>query len=259
MNPDQASCAFLLVASLIPCVWTIVALRQSPYTPWQSFWYFINVLVARLLWRAHVPRHLPVARDQGAIIVANHRSSIDPWFIQLAAGRVVHWMVAKEYFDIPLVGLLLRITQAIPTRRAGQDTAATRAAIRYASEGHLVGILPEGRINVTGQLLLPGRPGAAMIALAARVPVIPCYIEGSPYRGTAWSPFVTPAHVRVVVGPRIDLEKKSNRRQRDPQVAGKLTLRLMKEIARLAGREDFEPQLAGRRWLPGKDKQGDID
>ena len=252
MNPDQASFAFLLVASLVPCLWAVYALWKSPYTPWQSIWYLVNVLVVRLLWRGHVPRSLPVPVGQGAVIVANHRSSIDPWFIQLAAGRVVHWMVAKEYFDIPLVGFLLRITQAIPTRRGGQDTAATRAAMRYASEGELVGILPEGRINVTDQLLLPGRPGAAMIALATGVPVIPCHIEGSPYRGTAWSPFLTPAHVHVAIGPPIDLEEFQGR-PRDPQVAGELTLHLMNEIARLAGREDFEPRLAGRRWMPSKD------
>ena len=29
---------------------------------------------------------------------------------------------------------------------------------------------------------------------------------------------------------------------------------LLKEIARLAGREDFEPQLAGRRWKPGSEE-----
>jgi 1-acyl-sn-glycerol-3-phosphate acyltransferase len=253
MNPNQASLVFLLAAALAPWGWAIWALRRSPYTPWQSFWYFINVLYARLLWRAEVPRNLPVGSEQGAIIVANHRSSIDPWFVQLAAGRVVHWMVAKEYFDVPLVGTLLRVTEAIPTRRGGQDTAATRAAIRYASSGQLVGILPEGRINVTDQLLLPGRPGAAMIALATRVPLIPCYIHGSPFRGTVWSPFVTPAHVRVAFGPPIDLDKFRGE-GRDPRIAAEVTLHLLKEIARLAGRDDFQPQLAGRRWLPGKEK-----
>ena len=31
---------------------------------------------------------------------------------------------------------------------------------------------------------MPGRPGAALIALKARVPVVPCYIHDAPYDGT---------------------------------------------------------------------------
>jgi 1-acyl-sn-glycerol-3-phosphate acyltransferase len=248
MNSDQASITFLLATCLLPCLWAAVSLWRSPYTPWQSLWYFANVLLTRLVWRAEVPRDFPVARGQGAIVVANHRSSVDPCFVQLAAGRVVHWMVAKEYFSIPFVGLFLRTTQAIPTRRAGQDTAATRAAIRYAAQGQVVGILPEGRINVTDQLLLPARPGAAMIALAARVPVIPCYIAGSPYRGSPWSPLWTSARVRLVFGSPIYLDRFTGR-EREPQLIQQLTLRFLTEIARLAGQPDFQPKLAGRKWL----------
>jgi 1-acyl-sn-glycerol-3-phosphate acyltransferase len=161
---------------------------------------------------------------------------------------VVHWMIAREYFDIPLVGPVLRTTQAIPTRRTGHDTAATRAAIRYASRGDLVGMMPEGRLNVTDRLLLPARPGAAMVALTARVPVVPCYIAGAPGRGSPWRPLWTPARVRVVFGSPMDLTEYHGRGQ-EPGILQELTLRMMKEIARLAGDEIFQPQLAGRRWL----------
>lgn len=249
MSPDLASTIFLVVVALLPCVWALVALWQSVYTPWQSLWFFGNVLLARILWRAEVPNRLPIPPNQGAVIVANHRSSVDPFFVQLAARRVVHWMVAKEYFQIPFIGLFLRTTQAIPTRRAGQDTAATRAAIRYAARGDVVGLMPEGRINVTDQLLLPARPGAAMIALTAQVPIIPCYIHGSPYRGSPWSPLCTAARVRVVFGKPIDVRELS-RVERDDQVVQQLTIRFMTEIARLAGDATFQPRLAGRRWLP---------
>ena len=234
--------------SLIPCAWVLAALKRSPYTPWQSLWYFVNVVWTRVLWRVEVPGQLPVPAGQGAVIVANHRSSVDPCFIQLAAGRVVHWMIAREYFEIPLVGLFLRTTQAIPTRRTGHDTAATRAAIRYASRGDLVGMMPEGRLNVTDHLLLPARPGAAMVALTARVPIVPCFIDGAPGGGSPWTPLWRPARVRVVFGSPMDLTAYHDRGH-EPGVLGELTLQLMKEIARLAGNESFQPRLAGRRWL----------
>ena len=90
---------------------------------------------------------LPIPMDQGAIIVSNHRAGVDPLFIAMTTPRPVHWMVAREYCELWTVGWGFRILQAIPTNRAGIDTASTRMAIRLAQQGELVGVLPEGRIN----------------------------------------------------------------------------------------------------------------
>src|SRR5262249_58010729 len=80
------------------------------------------------------------------------------------------------------------------------DTAATKAAIRLAARGELIGMLPEGRINMSEELLLPARPGAALVAIKARVPIVPCYIRGAPYRRYPWSPLLMPACVEVRFG-----------------------------------------------------------
>ena len=125
----------------------------------------VNYLITRLLWGTRIEGTLQVSPGQGAIIVANHRSSIDPSFVQICVRRVVYWMVAREYCEAPIIGGLLRAFQVIPVGRGGIDTAATKLAIRRAQEGGLVGMFPEGRINETEQLLLPGRPGAALVAL----------------------------------------------------------------------------------------------
>ncbi len=156
-------------------------------------------------------------------------------------------MVASEYWKFPVMGLVFRTLQAIPVGRRGVDTAATKAAIRLAGEGRLVGIFPEGRINMTDALLLPCRPGVALVALKARVPIVPVYIAGAPYNGSALGSFFMPAKVRVTIGQPIDLRPYFDR-QRDKEVLAEITRRLLKEIARLAGQENFEPQLAGKKW-----------
>src|SRR5262249_37301283 len=148
---------------------------------------------------------MPIGQDQGAIIVANHRSGFDPMFLQLAAPRLVHWMVAGEFIVNWWLALFFRTLKSIPAGRRGVDTAAVKRAIRLAESGKLVGIMPEGRINETSEVLLPGRPGAALVALRARVPVIPCYIEGAPYNGKLIGPLFMKARVRVTVGDVIDL------------------------------------------------------
>ena len=180
------------------------------------------------------------------MIVCNHRSSIDPAFIQLAIGqRVVHWMVAREYCDHPAFGWFLRAAEAIPVGRGGIDTAATKMAIRLCQEGELVGLFPEGRINGGVEPLLPGRPGAALIALKAQVPVVPCFIQGAPYHGVVLDPLITPAKVRLTIGEPIDLSAHYGR-EGDREDLEEATLRLLREMARLAGRPDFQPSLAGR-------------
>jgi 1-acyl-sn-glycerol-3-phosphate acyltransferase len=225
--------------------------KRSPLTLGQTLLWSANYLIAKLLWDTQVEGALP--RRGGAIIVANHRSSVDPSFIQIAIRRVVYWMVAREYCETPGLGFVLRTFQVIPVGRGGVDTAATKLAIRLAHEGGLVGMFPEGRINETRDpILLPGRPGVALVALKARVPIIPIWITGSPYDGTPIGPLKMRAHVRVKIGATIDVSPYFGR-EKEEGVTQEITLRVLKELARLAGRPDFEPQLAGRRWKTGEE------
>ena len=219
--------------------------RRLALTLAQSFWYGVNCVICRILWRARVNMALPVAAGQGAILVCNHRSPVDPCFIEITTNRAVHWMVAKEYCTQPALAWFMRMAEVIPTRRGGVDTQATKMAIRYAQNGEMVGILLEGRINTTGRLLLPGRPGAAMIALKARVKVVPCYIQGSPYDGTTLGCMLMPAKVNVRIGRPIDLSEFCGR-EGDRAVVEQLTKRFLTVIAERAGQPDFAPELAGR-------------
>ncbi len=230
--------------------WAAVRFRRSPFTPVQTVVYALMYLIVRVLWRARIVGRLAVPPGQGAVVVCNHLGPLDSFSIALSADRLVHWMVAREYCEHPAFGWFLRICGVIPVGRAGIDTAATKQAIRYAREGELVGLFPEGRINTTDELLASGRPGAAMIALKARVPVVPCYITGSPYDGTVWRALFMPAKIRLKVGRPMDLSE-FHGRDNEREVLEDLTKRFLVEIAGLAGCPDFQPKLAGRFYKPG--------
>jgi 1-acyl-sn-glycerol-3-phosphate acyltransferase len=249
--------ASLVLAAFVVIVFVRVAmwLARSPFPlRYQAPLFLANQLLTRVLWRATIEGQFHLANERGAVIVANHRSSVDPCFIQVALPRVVHWFVAKEFFGLPLVGRFLKRLLTIPTNRGGVDTAATRKAIRYAQQGSLVGVLPEGRINGNGELLLPGRPGAALIALRADVPIVPCYIEGAPYDGTFWGCMFMTARVRVVIGRPIDLSQYQGAPP-TPELLKDVTITLLKSIAALAGHINYQPSVAGRRWMPKRGNQ----
>ncbi len=223
--------------------------RQGRYRV--SQWMLLTgcLLLTRFLWRVSIPRRLPVGDNEGAVLIANHRSSIDPFFLQIIARRPVHWMVAREYCEHPSFRWFLQQCEAIPVRRGGVDPGATRGAIRMVREGELVGMFPEGRINTTSDFMMPVRPGAILVAIKGQVPVIPIYIHGSPYRGTAASPITMTARVQVRIGSPISLEPYYGR-ESDPEAVRQALVLCVQRIAELAGIDNFEPQLAGRSWKP---------
>lgn len=242
----------LLAMAVALSLWIVVAWRKTRYTFAQAFLLLVNTFFTRVLWRTQVSGPLEIADDQGAVIVSNHQSGIDPLLIQLCTNRIVHWMVAREYIETPGLSIVFRTLRSISVNRGGVDTASTKMAIRLAQQGGLVGLFPEGRVNVTDALLLPGRPGAALIALRARVPVIPCYVHGAPYDGTALGSFFMKGNARVTVGKPIDLSEYLGR-EGDRAVLQELTKRFLVEIARLGGVENYEAQLAGRNWKNGEE------
>ncbi len=247
-------CAVLLVVTL--AYFARLAARSS-YNAWESILYAPVYLFGRLLWRVHFTNQAPQALASGGILVANHRSSVDPFFVQLAASRRIHWMVAKEYCVHPIFGPFLRLFEVIPTNRSGVDTASTKHAIRISRAGRLVGMFPEGELNHTDAPLLPVRSGAAMVAARAKVPLIPLYINGSPYRRTVWSPVFMPARVGITFGEPIypdandsEIEHaavpEKSRREALAE-SDELILTWARRVVALAGFPSFPVSLASKR------------
>ena len=58
-----------------------------------------------------------------------------------------------------------------------------------------------------------------------------------------------PSHVRVRFGRLIDISEHYGL-ERDDELMRSLLRRVLLEMARLAGREGFEPTFAGREWKP---------
>lgn len=148
----------------------------------------------------------PLPEQGPAILVANHTSPVDNLVLQAGCRRVLGFMVAREFYDAPLIGLFCRILGCIPVRRDGRDLSATREALRALSDGRVLPIFPEGRITfASGREFGPGKPGAAFLTIRSGVPVIPAYIRGTPEEKVVARALLTPSRVRVLYGPPIDL------------------------------------------------------
>ena len=110
-------------------------------------------------------------------------------------------MAKAELFKHRIVGGFISAIGAFPVRRGESDLGAVRESIRLLSEGHVVGIFPQGtrsRENLHTHM----EPGVALIALRAGVKVVPAYIDG-PYRLFR--------KTRVVFGAPVSLEDLGHR------------------------------------------------
>lgn len=171
-----------------------------------------NMVISRLYHRAIIktPHYLP---HRGAgILVCNHISGLDPLLLQSALPRAVVWMMAAEYYRIKGINWFLRQIDAIPVDRSGRDLVATRGALRALEAGRILGVFPEGRIAADEEFL-PFQVGVALMAIKARVPIYPAYVEGT-QRGKEMVEAFRQRNCSVVAfGPPLVLPQESTGRE----------------------------------------------
>jgi 1-acyl-sn-glycerol-3-phosphate acyltransferase len=119
----------------------------------------------------------------GLVLAANHTSNFDPWPLgfPLLPRRQLYFMAKAELFN-PILGPILRDGGAFPVRRGEHDVEAIETAVRLCKEGKIVAMFPEGTRREKGlrkKFTARPRAGAARIALAAGVPLIPAAIKGT--------------------------------------------------------------------------------
>ena len=182
------------------------------------------------------PNTLP--HTGAAILISNHSSHADPGFLAATSPRKLHFLQAKECYEVFLLRWFFRRAGCIPIARDGRDVAGLRLALRRLAEGAVVSIFPEGEVCPAGWgRLAPGKPGVALLALRSRAPVIPALISGGPRTKIMARAWLWPSRgVRVTYGPPIDLSAYYGRRI-DRKLLDEVTALLMQRIAGLSKRQ----------------------
>ncbi len=157
-------------------------------------------LLALPLFRFRVEGAERVPRDGAGIVVALHRSWLDPACLGGACPRPVRFLMHRGVYHTRWGRWFYRRMGAIPVPEGGGvSTAALRAALRLLESGELLGIFPEGGIGGKGTELGFFR-GAAHLAVRCGAPVIPAEIEGSARAWPHGRRWPGPARVRVRFG-----------------------------------------------------------
>ena len=125
------------------------------------------------------PEKLP--KEGQYLIVANHRSIIDPPIIETALKETNifgPWISKKELYNSFFFGLFVRHAGSILLDREKSQMSGFFADIKKAvSRGESIFIFPEGTRNKTEENLTTFKEGSRIIALKNRLSILPVYIK----------------------------------------------------------------------------------
>jgi len=137
--------------------------------------------VSRIFWRIkfHGTENIPQNLPGGLLIVPNHQTYFDPFWICIPIRRKFRFMAWDKAFEWFLVGDMIRYLGAIPVNLERGSKESLKQAVKALREGATLTIFPEGEREFSDGKMLEFKSGAIKIAMLANVPILPVTIRGA--------------------------------------------------------------------------------
>ena len=155
--------------------------QTAPKEPEYTFFYSFARKVAAVLCSTLFPvryHHLEnFSLEAPYILIANHKSGMDPLILARPCKQYeIRFVGKKELTKSKFVARVLDGLHMITVDRHNTDLSAMRLCLRVLREGHVLGIFPEGTRHLP-DLMSQVETGTAVLALRAKVPLLPVYID----------------------------------------------------------------------------------
>lgn len=162
----------------------------------------IRFLVFVLNGNAHYQQQEKLPQNESYILIAPHRSWIDPVYLALAASpKQFAFMAKKELFKNPIFSWIIRRLNAFPVDRDNPGPSAIKTPVKILKEGELgLVMFPTGTRHSAD---LKG--GAATIAKLSGVPLVPAVYQGP----LTFTDLIKRKKVVVRIGDPIYVERKT--------------------------------------------------
>ncbi|MCW2592642.1 MAG: 1-acyl-sn-glycerol-3-phosphate acyltransferase [Mycobacterium sp.] len=211
------------------------------------------IQAARLIWRLQGLKftvtgieNLPITG--GAVVAINHTSYFDFTFAGIPAylqhrGRKVRFMAKKEVFDSKVSGPIMRSLRHIQVDRDSGGASFVEACQKL-KEGELVGVYPEATISRSFEIK-EFKSGAARMAVAADVPIVPHVVWGAQ---RIW----TKGHPRSMWRPKVPISIAVGEPIYPTLPPAELTALLHSRMQHLLERvqDAYGPYPPGEFWVP---------
>jgi 1-acyl-sn-glycerol-3-phosphate acyltransferase len=139
------------------------------------------------------------------IFMSNHESNYDIPVLLSHLPRQFRWLAKAELFRIPIFGRSMSGAGYISINRSDRQSAfqSLARAAETIRNGTSVMIFPEGTRSRDGRLL-PFKKGGFVMAIDAKVPIVPLVIEGTHEIMPKGSLLIRPRPVTVTICEKID-------------------------------------------------------
>jgi 1-acyl-sn-glycerol-3-phosphate acyltransferase len=165
-------------------------------------WYrFVRFLIGTmaavvLRWRATGHHHVP--ESGGLLLVSNHLSYLDVFFLGIPLRRPLNY-VARSTLFVPVLATLMRSVGGFPIQREGMGASGMKETLKRLRAGGIVTLFPEGTRSRDGELG-PLKSGIAVLVARAGVPVVPVGLAGTFEIWPRSRPFPVPHPIRIHYG-----------------------------------------------------------
>lgn len=183
--------------------WPLSRMLRSPLDTWlYRFAFSFIPPIWRLLFRVKISGLEHVPTTGAVLLVSNHRSNLDPFFLGSSFPRQIHFMAKAELWKVRPLGRLIDLLGTFPVNRGEADRTAVKRALETLAAGAVVGLFPEGRRQRSRQL---GhiQAGVSLFSLREGVVTIPVLMDGTERVVRKGLP--RPTRVRVAFGPPLEL------------------------------------------------------
>mgnify|MGYP001260384375 CR=1 FL=1 len=181
--------------------------------------HFLVKWLIRILFCYRVIGRENIPQGTGFIVCSNHKSAWDVIVSGSSYPNGVVFMAKKELFENKFAAFWLKKLKAFPVSRGTADISAIKNSIKALKDGQVLNIYPEGtRVRDGEKHEFKG--GAALIALKAKVPIVPCAICGE---------YKLFGQIRFVVGKPIYLDEYYGTKLSEEET-NEIMERVMKEV-----------------------------
>lgn len=181
-------------------------------------WWAANIYVhflTRFVWRievqnvdGHMFPQYGNNKGYGGILVSNHESHFDPFFVGSSTENIrINWLSKRDNFRTPLVRSLFRNLGAYEHNKDNLQETWDKSK-KLLESGQWIGIFPEGTRNIDGSMG-PFKTGAVRLAIECGVPIVPSCVLGSRDVLPKGSMIPMPKKVTVRIGKPIFYEQYS--------------------------------------------------
>lgn len=163
----------MLLIGLFCLTASVLIIRLLP----ADFIRLVGTSLIRFIYQIRTVHPERVPDTGGAMLLPNHVTFADAFFIATACRRPVRFVMDEAFIAKPSIRVFTSIFETVTIRRE-QPLEAIRIVIQALRDGDLICLFPEGQLTRTGGLCVLQR-GFELIARKAGHPLIPMWCDGS--------------------------------------------------------------------------------